>query len=258
MWVTLLCKILQNWWPWVAEGKVPIVASHGEEIAAYKELDPANRLLILKALCEIRVEQDDIRNYIDDTLKHGGQFSTFHKERIEGNAYGISYWYDDDSTIGHRLYREIQKIQVKTKTKENGSLSDPFVTCQWETIATNLEEFQAVLENLASSRSKVDDGLGKKLKNDILPLLEKIQKRKEQALKRKQRHAMLLDGFPITRVTTGHSLRDRKPDRGGGTGGEGDGRTQEVVRGVNEGCPHLLLSPPPPSGHPHLWPPPLE
>ena len=39
----------------VAEGDVPI-ASHGAEIEMYKELEPSTRLLILKAICDIRVE----------------------------------------------------------------------------------------------------------------------------------------------------------------------------------------------------------
>ncbi|KAJ6435015.1 hypothetical protein OIU84_000287 [Salix udensis] len=59
-WVTALCKTLDTWWPWVAEGELPLKAAKGEEISVYKELDPTNRLLILKALCEIRAEQDDI------------------------------------------------------------------------------------------------------------------------------------------------------------------------------------------------------
>jgi len=28
-WVTVLCRKLKDWWHWVAEGDLPIVASHG-------------------------------------------------------------------------------------------------------------------------------------------------------------------------------------------------------------------------------------
>ncbi|MQM09028.1 hypothetical protein Taro_041889, partial [Colocasia esculenta] len=55
-WVTVLCRKLKDWWHWVAEGEIPIVASHGTEVDAYRTLEPATRVLILKALCDIRVE----------------------------------------------------------------------------------------------------------------------------------------------------------------------------------------------------------
>ncbi|KAH9299768.1 hypothetical protein KI387_031450, partial [Taxus chinensis] len=183
-WVTMLCKTLKDWWHWVAEGELPIITSHGGEITAYKELDPEIRLLILKALCEIRLEQDDIRNYISDTLKHGDKFVTFYKERLEGNAYGTSYWYDGDSSMGHRLYKEVLKVQSPTKSLGKSSLSEPDVTCQWETIATNLDEFQSVFVISASSGNEVEKRLANKLKNDILPELEKFQKRKRTILEK--------------------------------------------------------------------------
>lgn len=59
-WVSVLCKKLKDRWYQVAEGEFPIIAPRGEENIAYKELDPGPRVLILKALCEIRVEQEDI------------------------------------------------------------------------------------------------------------------------------------------------------------------------------------------------------
>ena len=52
--------------------------------------------------------------------------------------------YDADSIIGYRLYREIQKIEVKIKPKGKGRSTEPLISCQWETIATNLDEFLAV------------------------------------------------------------------------------------------------------------------
>lgn len=211
-WVSVLCKKLKDRWYQVAEGEFPIVASRGEENIAYKELDPGSRVLILKALCEIRVEQEDIQPHIYSSLKHGVQISAFRNERIGGDSHGTSYWYEDDPIIGHRLYREIRKIEVKNKTKGKGRLSLPVVTCQWETIATNFDEFQAVAEKLASSRNKMEAGVGKKLNNDILPELEKNQKMKEKALRKQQRQAMLLDSFISSQgPSSGRSLRYRKP-----------------------------------------------
>jgi len=38
------------------------------------------------------LQQEDIRNYIDNSLKHGVQLSAFRKERSGGDSQGISYW----------------------------------------------------------------------------------------------------------------------------------------------------------------------
>ncbi|XP_011042626.1 PREDICTED: uncharacterized protein LOC105138274 [Populus euphratica] len=211
-WVTVLCRKLRDWWHWVADGELPLVASHGVEVEVYKTLDPSVRVVILKALCDIRVEQEDIRNYIDNSLKHGIQLSLFRKERIGGDSQGINYWYEDDPTIGQRLYREIRKTEVKAKAKAKGSQIIPNVTYLWETVATNFEEFQDVSEKLFTSKNRTEASLGKKLKNDMLPEIEKVYKRKERLLKKQHRQALLLDNFlNIDGLAPGRSLRDRKP-----------------------------------------------
>ncbi|XP_061956917.1 DDT domain-containing protein DDR4-like isoform X1 [Populus nigra] len=211
-WVTVLCRKLRDWWHWVADGELPLVASHGVEVEVYKTLDPSVRVVILKALCDIRVEQEDIRNYIDNSLKHGIQLSLFRKERIGGDSQGINYWYEDDPTIGQRLYREIRKTEVKAKAKAKGSQIIPNVTYLWETVATNFEEFQDVSEKLFNSKNRTEASLGKKLKNDMLPEIEKVYKRKERLLKKQHRQALLLDNFlNMDGLAPGRSLRDRKP-----------------------------------------------
>ncbi|XP_050378994.1 DDT domain-containing protein DDR4 [Argentina anserina] len=210
-WITVLCRKLRDWWHWVADGDLPIVASHGAEIEVYKTLDPGVRVIILKALCDIRVEQEDIRNYIDNSLKHGVQLSTFRKERIGGDSQGISYWYEDDPIIGYRLYREIRKTEVK-KVRTKGSHVLPCTTYQWETVATNFDEFQDVGEKLFSSINRTEAAVGKKLKGDMLLEIEKVHKRKEKMLKKQHRQALLLDNYvSVDGLGPGRSLRDRKP-----------------------------------------------
>ncbi|KAG6519110.1 hypothetical protein ZIOFF_022599 [Zingiber officinale] len=236
----------------VAEGEIPIVASHGTEIEKYRTLQPGTRVLILKALCDIRVEQEDIRNFIDSSLKHGIQLSAFRKERIGGDSHGISYWYEDDPIVGHRLYREIRRVETKN-TRAKGSSSISLVSLQWETVATNLDEFQEVSDKLFSSKNRTEVSLGKKLKIDSLPEIERIHKsgslvlanaivvtnsslciikcnsikvvlvslqvvavvfaaKKEKLLKKQQREAILLDSFfTADGISSGRSLRDRKP-----------------------------------------------
>ncbi|KAG6635337.1 DDT domain-containing protein DDR4-like isoform X1 [Carya illinoinensis] len=210
-WVTVLCRKLRDWWHWVADGDLPIIASHGVEVEIYKTLDPGVRVVILKALCDIRVEQEDIRNFIDNSIKHGVQLSAFRKERVGGDSHGISYWYEDDPMIGHRLYREIRKVEVK-KGKTKGSQVLSSTSYQWETVATNFDEFQDVSEKLFSSKNRTEASLGKRLKIDMLPEIEKDHKRKERLLKKQHRQALLLDNFfSVDGLAPGRSLRDRKP-----------------------------------------------
>ncbi|KAE9601463.1 hypothetical protein Lal_00023933 [Lupinus albus] len=213
-WITVLCRKLRAWWHWVADGDLPIVVSQGAEIEAYKSLDPGVRVFILKALCDIRVEQEDIKNYIDNSLKHGVHLSTFRKERVGGDSHGISYWYEDDPIIGHRLYREIKKteiVQVK-KGKARGSQVLSNTSYQWEAVATNFDEFQDVSEKLFSSKNRTEASVGKKLKINMLPEIEKDHKRKEKMLKKQHRQALLLDNYMIVDgLAPGRALRDRKP-----------------------------------------------
>ncbi|CAN4086100.1 unnamed protein product [Withania somnifera] len=210
-WITVLCRKLRDWWHWVAEGELPIIASQGAEIEAYSVLDPAVRVVILKALCDIRVEQEDIRIYIDGKLKQGVHLSLFRKERIGGDSHGISYWYEDDPVIGHRLYREIRKIEVK-KGKGKNVQPIPSSCYQWETVATNLDEFQDVSEKLFSSKNRTEASVGKKLKNSMLAEVERVHKRKEKLLKKQHRQALMLDNMLyMDGLSGGRSLRDRKP-----------------------------------------------
>ncbi|KAG5035533.1 hypothetical protein JHK87_010443 [Glycine soja] len=213
-WITVLCRKLRDWWHWVADGDLPIVASHGAEVEVYKSLDPGVRVIILKALCDIRVEQEDIRGYIDRSIKHGIPLSTFRKERIGGDSHGISYWYEDDQIIGHRLYREIRKTEVvqMKKGKPRGSQVFSNTTYQWETVATNFDEFQDVSEKLLTSKNRTEASVGKKVKIDMLPEIEKVHRRKEKLLKKQHRQALLLDNFlGVDGLAPGRSLRDRKP-----------------------------------------------
>lgn len=210
-WITVLCRKLRDWWHWVAEGELPIVAAQGAEIEAYSALDPAVRVVILKALCDIRVEQEDIRNYIDENLKQGVHLSLFRKERIGGDSHGISYWYENDPIIGHRLYREIRKIEIK-KGKGKTVPQIPSSCYQWETVATNLDEFQDVSEKLFSSKNRTEASVGKKLKNDMLAEVESVHKKKEKLLKKQHRQALMLDNMlNMDGLSGGRSLRDRKP-----------------------------------------------
>ncbi|KAL5558297.1 hypothetical protein UlMin_034508 [Ulmus minor] len=208
-WVTVLCKKLSEWWPWVAEGDIPLVAAKGEEIAKYKGLDPTNRLLLLKALCELRADQHDTVAYINDALKEGTQISFFRKDKIGGDGNKASFWYDGNKTLGLRLYRGITTFDSKTKSKRKGCDLSSF---QWETLATNLEEFRKFAGELSSNKVVAEAAVGWTVENDAIPALERFQKNKERAMKKKQRAERVQNDFRSsygTRFT--RSSRIRKP-----------------------------------------------
>ncbi|KAJ6806258.1 DDT domain-containing protein DDR4 [Iris pallida] len=123
----------------------------------------------------------------------------------------LSFRYEDDPIIGHRLYRESRHVEMK-QVKGKSLPAPSFASYQWETVATNLDEFQEVSDKLFSSKNRTEVALGKRLKNDILPEIEKIHKRKERALKKQHRQALLLDTYvSVDGLSSGRSLRDRKP-----------------------------------------------
>ncbi|KAM7459411.1 hypothetical protein LguiA_036405 [Lonicera macranthoides] len=206
-WVTAVSKKLAMWWPWVAEGDFPLAAAKGEEKSRYKELDPTIRLIILKALCEIRADQDDTVSYINESIKKGTEVSNFRKDKIGEDGKGTAYWYDGDAIIGHRLYKEVNKFESKPKIKGKGTM--PAINSKWETLATNLEEFRKVTDEFSSSELELEVVVSKAVETDAIPALEKLQKKKQRAIKQQQRQEMLLNGFRTSGVT--RSCRNRRP-----------------------------------------------
>lgn len=206
-WVTVLCKKLAMWWPWVADGDIPLTVAKGEEIFRYKELDPTDRLLLLKALCEIRADQNDAVSYINDKLKDGSSISSFRKDKIGDDNCGTTYWCDGNEVIGHRLYKEVSTFESKPNVK--GKENIPTIITEWETLATNLEEFRKVVDGFSLSQAKLEVAVVKIIQTDAIPVLEKLHKKKERALKQQQRQEMLLSGFRNSGIT--RSCRNHKP-----------------------------------------------
>ncbi|XP_022732588.1 DDT domain-containing protein DDR4 isoform X2 [Durio zibethinus] len=209
-WVTALCKKLAMWWPWVAEGEIPLTACNGGEISRYKELDPISRLLLLKALCEIRADQLDAVSYINDTLKSSKEISCFRKKKLGGNG-NVSYWYDGNTVFGYRLYREVNRTEPQTKAKGKACLTLPTVSYHWETLAVDFEGFCEVVDKLLASKIAAEVAIGKTINNDIIPVVEKFKKN-DRALKQKKRQEMLLNGLRRS-YDTGitRSCRNRRP-----------------------------------------------
>ncbi|PIN09659.1 hypothetical protein CDL12_17758 [Handroanthus impetiginosus] len=205
-WLSALSKALSKWWPWVAEGDFPLDGAKGEEISIYKDLEPTTRLLILKALCEVRADQYDAVSYINGAMKNGTEVSYFQKDKLASNGNEITFWYDGNETIGHRLYKEVQFFE---DMQFKGKSTMPATIFQWETLATNLEEFKNIVAKFSSSEVKWEVALSKSVATDVIPILEKHWKKKQRALCRKQREEMLLNGFRNSGIT--RSCRNQKP-----------------------------------------------
>ncbi|XP_050215007.1 DDT domain-containing protein DDR4 [Mercurialis annua] len=210
-WVTALCKKLAVWWPWVAEGEIPLTTANGEEISRYNKLDPIHRLQILKALCEIRANQEDVVSHINDSLKNGTEISCFRKEKIGGDGNFTFFWCDGSPVIGHRLYKEVMKNEQGTKMKGKASTSVPAFSVEWETLATNLEEFKKAADELSSSKIFGETFVGKTVETKFLPLVKTFQKKKERALKRKQMKERLPNDFRSYCTGIIRSSRQRRP-----------------------------------------------
>ncbi|KAL8115956.1 DDT domain-containing protein DDR4-like [Apium graveolens] len=205
-WVSTLCRKLSEWWPWVADGDLPLTVNKGKEVSEYKELEPTTRLLVLKALCEIRLIQGDAVSFINDSIKTGSMVSAFQKEKICGDEKGTSYWLDGDASVGFRLYKEVQKFDTKTKVQGKGNLQATNI--QWETIATSPEEFRKVVVEFSSSKIKLEVEVCKTVEANVIPVLEKLQTKLERVAKQKDREEKLLSGFRNSGLT--RACRTRK------------------------------------------------
>lgn len=212
-WPTVLSKKFKDWWWRVAGGPCPLIASQGAEIAAYREFDAPTRVRILLALCEMRVDQEDARNFIDDAVKNGRAISALRKERSGCGAEGTTFWLEDDQIMGQRLYREGQStLKSRAKGWVKGRNVPPPSPGNWETVATNLEEFQEVSQKLTDSHNRMESAMGKKIFQGIMPQLEEIQKKKERMIKKQQREAVLLNSLlQGNGLAAGRSRRERKP-----------------------------------------------
>ncbi|KAJ0511757.1 hypothetical protein HanIR_Chr11g0555651 [Helianthus annuus] len=198
-WVVILSKKVFMWWPWVAQGEFPLKAAKGAEMETYKNLDPTVRLVILKALCEIRADQHDVIAYINDAVKIKKEVSAFRKKNIGEDGKGTSYWLDGNETIGFRLYKEVNTL----KGKETPST----MSYQWETLATNLEEFEKVMDEYSSSKSKLEVAIRTAVETEAIPVLKKMFKKKQRELQKKMNEERIINNFSRSGIT--RSCRNR-------------------------------------------------
>ncbi|CAH8352243.1 unnamed protein product [Eruca vesicaria subsp. sativa] len=204
-WITVLCKKLDPWWPLVR----PTLNLFLAEISGYKGLDPTDRLQFLKALCELRAQQDDARKYIQENTNEGSLNPCFSKRKLGGDGNKTSYWFDGNDILGYRLYKEVNETSKSDKARKN-VCSDTSCFC-WETEATNLDEFQRVARELSSNKAFSLAAIGTMIETDAIPVVEKYHKKKERAIKRKMKQEKVVSVNISRPLRLTRSCRNRKP-----------------------------------------------
>lgn len=67
----------------------------------------------------------------------------------------LHYRYEDDPILGHRLYRDIRRVEhVKESTKKSkgkGVSTVSVISYHWEAVACNFDEFKIAAVSLSSS-----------------------------------------------------------------------------------------------------------
>eukprot|EP00897_Mesotaenium_endlicherianum_P009828 jgi/Mesen1/8874/ME000530S08282 len=212
-WATVLCKKVINNWLWLTGEEprlCPLHLAQGDEEGMYQNLTGPDRLRVLKALCELRLDQEDMRAHIDLQLRHKVPIDTFQMAPLATDPSGTRYWYADDSSVGHRLYKE--GPPALQKTRHGGKRAPVPTSGSWEAVACNYDEFVEAGERLACSRQRSEARVGRHIKEVVLPTLEEIERRRERALRKQQKQAMYLDTLLNGGgLAAGRARRERKP-----------------------------------------------
>ncbi|VAH58033.1 unnamed protein product [Triticum turgidum subsp. durum] len=188
-WVIATAKKLSDWWSWVAEGENPFEKNRGKEVETFKEQDPVSRLFILKALCEVR---------------------------LEGGIDGVNL------SFGTRMGEYIGSGRDATGVSESladrdGELCscwsgsrDGVVGCRGGMTGAYGEETELGDAEKLCSKGRSEATIGEHLKENIVPAVEKFQKKKERDLKRRQQKNERLERLAFANVFQTRSLRERK------------------------------------------------
>ncbi|GAQ85252.1 hypothetical protein KFL_002260080 [Klebsormidium nitens] len=206
----LFRKLKDKWWQFAGGGS-PITPAipKGEEDAAYDQLSPRDRVRILKALCEMRNDQDDCRDAMEQSIKIGVMPESVQLQATGWDSKNRTYWYEDNYYAGTRLYRETRTrggpkrgIGIHALEPEPG---------KWETVCAQVDDFKRVAERFASSGNRKEQRLGKFIRDELLAELEEKERQREKRLRRQQRQAenlqILLSGPGLA---FGRSKRERK------------------------------------------------
>eukprot|EP00899_Mesostigma_viride_P005997 jgi/Mesvir1/15399/Mv06585-RA.1 len=200
------------------EGEEQHESHKGREEEAYLELSAASRVRLLLALCQLRVESDSFREWMDfqieDRLAKGDPngYNAFSGASLGTDAGGSIYWYEGDAVCGYRLYKETppnpRTLLAKNKKSMGKRMPYPDIG-NWDCLATNLEGFKEVSSKFGATRNRAEQRLGQVLAEEIVPYIEAKELSREKAEKRRERKMIQLEN--MIGIGSERSRRERKP-----------------------------------------------
>ena len=116
-WRVTLADKLSNAWPDLAEGDCPFAAPAAEAEGVYDRLSAVDRVRVLRALCELRLDTPgDLRDFVDDD--EPGDAVDFHGAQclVGQDNRGARFYYQGLES-GPRLYRERSRVGALTKRR---------------------------------------------------------------------------------------------------------------------------------------------
>uniref|UniRef100_A0A2M4BSU1 Cat eye syndrome critical region protein 2 n=1 Tax=Anopheles marajoara TaxID=58244 RepID=A0A2M4BSU1_9DIPT len=143
----------------------------------FEKLPLRTKILILKYLCDFRLDSEDVCNSISGYLP-----DSIRLEPIGYDRNGSSYWY----FYGTRLYRE-DRVPGKSKASKAATI--------WQVICFTEEDWRNLATKLDNSTNQKERALHEVLVENFLPKLSKLFREQER-----KRRARLLEQRTSSRI----------------------------------------------------------
>ncbi|KAK9834896.1 hypothetical protein WJX81_007008 [Elliptochloris bilobata] len=229
-WATRLGDRLRVFWQANGvPGRPPFAPARGQEALEYARLPTLQRLQALKALCEARLDREDVLAHIESALqparvtaraiKRGEPpppaLSEFRKTPFGVDSGGLVYWYLD---LGHatgdvRLYRETPAAATakgRGGGKGRGAKAKPPAAGAWELLADSLDALREAGEKLRRNKQRPEQRLASQVLERLVPQLEERRVREERERAAADRLAAMQAATFEAQAGLGRSRRARK------------------------------------------------
>uniref|UniRef100_A0A061QXF9 Ddt domain-containing protein n=1 Tax=Tetraselmis sp. GSL018 TaxID=582737 RepID=A0A061QXF9_9CHLO len=223
-WQKLVAKEVSAHWDVVGDGgPAPLRAGKGEDpVADYAAMPTAKRAIVLKALCDIRLNCGDIMQRIEEAvnvtkmnpkkrealLKGQGRkgaalvevLDDFRRQPLGTDSSGRVYWWLDFwETTGSRLYRHTPGTRRKKALDASPG--------SWEFLGSTPDDLQNVSQELVRSRKKPDRQLVSAIDTVVVEMSERIE---AEERRRRARARLRLDVGVILDNGESRSRRARR------------------------------------------------
>ncbi|BDA44548.1 probable DDT domain-containing protein DDR4 [Coccomyxa sp. Obi] len=196
-WTMYLSERLKQMWRTSGEAwPPPFAPRRGHEALEYAKLPTADRVLALKALCEARLDREDLRGRVEDAIRPSKEtrmaakttgvlpsVDDFRRGPLGTDSSGLEYHYFELRLCSEgegRMYRDtpVDLVPKAKATKARGVRAQPPLPGMWELLGSSVEELTELGQKLQRSKKKPDRLLASKIMDEIVPDL--IVKREEE------------------------------------------------------------------------------